>query len=695
MNLVVVESPTKAKTLRKFLGGEYHVEASMGHVRDLPKSTLGVDVAHDFEPEYEKVPGKSKTISTLKKFSKEADRIFLATDPDREGEAISWHVENLLSEGLRSQKEKKAMADKFVRSTFHEITKEAIDHAIQHPGSLNMDLVDAQQARRVVDRLVGYDLSPVLWKKVRRGLSAGRVQSVALRLIVEREKEIKAFIPEEYWEVNVRVKQAAGGDSFTVALVQVGTKPFAAKKKEEVDPILADLEQAIYKVGSVEAAQRKRSSLAPFTTSTLQQASSNRLGFSSKKTMKLAQDLYEQGLITYHRTDSVNLSASAIERARALIEKQFGQEYLPERPRIFQTKSKNAQEAHEAIRPSNIESPSAETGDRIEADHQKLYDLIYRRFLASQMKDALYDQTTISVSAAVAGQSQTYTLRASGSVLIFDGWTKLFANKEDVVLPKVATGESLNKEKVESLQKFTQPKPRYNDASLVKTLEKLGIGRPSTYAAIISVLELRGYVQRENKAFVPTAIGTTVAEFLVANFPKELDYTFTAGMEDNLDAIARGEKKWREVVREFFVPFEKTVQNVTKEAVRVQIPVEEMGQVCPQCQIGKLVIRTGRFGKFVSCSRYPECTFTGKLIFKVEGLKCPDCGQGEIRQRSSKRGNFFGCSRYPACKWTSWAKPGGPENPVVMSYVANPPKPAVPEAEKKKPVAKKKAAAKK
>lgn len=672
MNLVVVESPTKAKTLRKYLGDNYHVEASMGHVRDLPKSTLGVDIEHDFEPQYEKVAGKSKTITTLKKFAKDADKIYLATDPDREGEAISWHVENLLTEGLRSKKEKEEIGKKFVRSTFHEITKEAIEHAINEPGTLNLDLVDAQQARRVVDRLVGYYLSPVLWKKVRRGLSAGRVQSVALRLIVEREKEIKAFIPEEYWEVNVKVR---GEEAFDVGLVQVDGKPFAANKKEQVDPVVADLEVSEYTVDSVDATKRKRTSLAPFTTSTLQQSASNRLGFSSKKTMKLAQDLYEQGLITYHRTDSVNLSAGAIDRARGFIKTTYGDNYIPAEPRIFQTKSKNAQEAHEAIRPTNIESMTIEPTARLEVDHQRLYDLIFRRFLASQMTDALYDQTSITVSARPTGKQNVYLLRTSGSVLLFDGWTKLFDNKEDVVLPKLTKGDKLTKEQVVSLQKFTLPKPRYNDASLVKTLEKLGIGRPSTYASIISVLETRGYVERENKAFVPTVIGITVSDFLVANFPKELDYTFTAGMEDDLDAIARGEKKWRIVVKDFFGPFEKSVQSVTKEAARTQIPVEEMGQACPKCGIGKLVIRTGRFGKFVSCSRYPECDFTGKLIFKVEGIKCPECGQGDILKRHSKRGDFFGCSRYPACKWTSWQKPGTEENPIVMSYVANTPKP--------------------
>ncbi|PWU23225.1 type I DNA topoisomerase [Candidatus Cerribacteria bacterium 'Amazon FNV 2010 28 9'] len=712
MNLVIVESPTKAKTLRRFLGQGYAIEASMGHIRDLPKSKLGIDVAHDFAPEYVKSEGKTKTITTLKKLSKEAEKIYLATDPDREGEAISWHILQLLTEAEKSKikNSKSKKEEKFVRATFHEITKQAIMHAIEHPGELNMDLVDAQQARRVVDRLVGYYMSPVLWKKVRRGLSAGRVQSVALRLIVEREKEIQAFVPQEYWEIYVAVHSQQGTansqqPSFTVQLWKVNDKEFAASKKEDVEPIVAHLESASYIVDSVDSTKRKRQSLPPFTTSTLQQAAANRLGFSSKRTMTLAQNLYEQGLITYHRTDSVNLATSAVETARSYIGATYGEKYLPSSPRSFQTKSKNAQEAHEAIRPTEVTRTSVEGIGQLDEGHQKLYDLIWRRFLACQMSEALYDQTTIVVKAtppvipysqaeglASTGSHQKVQdsfngipqqvrddkvvclLKAAGSVLLFDGWTKLFPNKEDVELPSLTVGESLTKEKVEALQKFTQPKPRYNDASLVKTLEKLGIGRPSTYSSIISVLEIRGYVERIQKAFVPTSIGTTVCDFLVKNFPKELDYAFTAGMEDSLDAISRGEKQWVSVVKQFFAPFEKNVETVTGEAARAQIPVEEMGQACPLCHEGKLVIRTGRFGKFVSCSRYPTCTFTGKLIFKVDGVTCPECGQGEVRQRQGKRGIFFGCSRYPSCKWTSWQKPGTADNQVVMSYVANPPK---------------------
>ncbi|MEP7166697.1 MAG: type I DNA topoisomerase [Candidatus Woesebacteria bacterium] len=663
-HLVIVESPTKAKTLKRFLGADYAIEASMGHVRDLPKSTLGIDIAHDFEPEYVKSEGKTAVVSKLKKLAKDADTVFLATDPDREGEAISWHIQSLLTD-------KKSKDTKFVRATFHEITKEAILHAIENPGTLNMHLVDAQQARRVLDRLVGYYLSPVLWKKVRRGLSAGRVQSVALRLIVEREKERLAFIPEEYWEVFVKVKTPKSED-LTIQLWKKDGKELELHKKEEVDPILSQLKISNYVISDIQETQKKRSPYAPFTTSTIQQAAANRLGFTSKRTMKLAQDLYEQGLITYHRTDSVNLSTSAVDAARDFIKTEFGEKYLYEKPRVFTTKSKNAQEAHEAIRPTEATRQGIEQNATFDESHVKLYDLIWRRFIATQMNEAIYNQTAIIVDAK---DKETYQLKANGSVLIFDGWMKIFPGSDDTILPKTAVGEKLTYQDLEALQKFTQPPARYNDASLVKTLEKLGIGRPSTYASIINVLEIRSYVEREAKAFVPTAIGTTVSDFLVKNFPKELDYQFTANLEDDLDAIARGEKEWVKTIKSFFGPFEKTVAEVTQDAERAQVPVEKIGdEKCPTCGIGDLVIRSGRFGKFVSCSRFPECTMTGKLIYKVEGIVCPECGEGEVREKTSKRGKFYGCSRYPSCKFTSWKKPGTDENPVVMTYSVNPPK---------------------
>ncbi len=666
MHLVIVESPTKARTLKRYLGADYEIEASMGHVIDLPKSKLGIDIEHDFKPDYVQSEGKSSTITKLKKLAKNADVIYLATDPDREGEAISWHIAELL--GASKQKQDK----KFLRATFHEITKPAILHAIEHPTTLNMDLVNAQQARRVLDRIVGYYLSPVLWKKVRRGLSAGRVQSVALRLIVEREKEREAFVPVEYWEVTVDLLSPEKND-IQVMLWKKDGKELELHTKGEVDPIVADLKVSTYTVSDIQETQKKRSPYAPFTTSTLQQSAANKLGFTSKRTMKIAQDLYEQGVITYHRTDSVNLSTSAIDSARELIAKQFGATYLPEKPRIFTTKSKNAQEAHEAIRPTEATRQSVEIGGTFDESHVRLYDLIWRRFIATQMNEAIYNQTAIIVDAKK--DTQVYSLKANGSVLLFDGWMKIFPGSEDTILPKMTIGEVLSYKDLLALQKFTQPPARYNDASLVKTLEKLGIGRPSTYASIINVLELRGYVEREAKAFKPTSIGTTVADFLVKNFPVELDYQFTANLEDDLDAIARGEKEWVKTLKTFFAPFAKSVTKVTDEAERTQIPVEKMGEEkCPTCNEGDLVIRTGRFGKFVSCSRFPECKFTGKLIFRVDGIKCPDCNEGEIREKSSKRGKFYGCSRYPNCRFTNWKKPGTDDNPVVMTYIANVPK---------------------
>lgn len=675
MRLVIVESPTKARTLTKYLGSDYTVEASMGHIRDLPKSTLGIDIAHDFAPDYVKSEGKTAVISKLKKLATGAERIYLATDPDREGEAISWHIQTLLSEGVRSAKEKKELSTKLVRATFHEITKDAILHAIETPTTLNMALVDAQQARRVLDRLVGYYLSPVLWKKVRRGLSAGRVQSVALRLIVEREKDRLAFVPEEYWEVFVDLMQPTTKDQLRVQLFKVGGKEFAGKSQNEVDPIVEDLKHATYQVSDITKTSKRRQPFAPFTTSTLQQAAANKLGFTSKRTMKLAQDLYEHGVITYHRTDSVNLSVSSVSSARDFIQSSYGEQYLSPTPRTFSTKSKNAQEAHEAIRPTDVAKRTVEAGGTFDESHAKLYELIWRRFVATQMAEAVYDQTTIVVSGKHTNAPE-YLLKASGSVLLFDGWMKIFPATDDTILPALSVGNPLHYLNLEALQKFTQPPARFNDASLVKQLEKLGIGRPSTYASIINVLEIRGYVEREAKAFVPTSVGTTVSDFLVTNFPKELDYQFTASMEDDLDAISRGEKDWVATIKAFFSPFEKDVAKVSAEAARSVVPVEKLGtEKCPTCAIGELVIRSGRFGKFVSCNRFPECSFTGKLIFRVDGFPCPECKDGEIREKQSKRGKFYGCSRYPSCRYTSWQKPGTEENPVIMTYIPNPPKP--------------------
>ncbi len=589
MQLVIVESPTKAKKLRSYLGEEYEVQASVGHIRDLPKSGLGVDVENDFAPTYEVSADKKKVISQLKKAAQGAKTIILATDPDREGEAIAWHLQAILTDP-------KVKAP-FVRATFHEITKHAVEEAISKPSALNMDLVNAQQARRVVDRLVGYETSPVLWRKVRRGLSAGRVQSVALRLIVEREKEIEAFKPDEYWEVDVAVSIAAGkpetifpegklpqqppSDHLILRVFKFGNKKYEPTKREDVTPLTEWLPTAKYIVSDLEKKQRTQSSLPPFTTSTLQQAAANRLGLTSRQTMRLAQQLYEEGVITYHRTDSVNLASSAVQEARAYIGTAFGNDYVPEKPRYFANNSKNAQEAHEAIRVTESGRENIFDEKGLTAQHQKLYDLIRRRFIASQMAAAVYDQATVTVEATK--ESHQALMRTTGSVLKFPGWRRLFPAGEDVVLPDVAAKQELHYRDLNAAQKFTEPPPRYNDASLVKELEKRGIGRPSTYASIISVIIDRGYVERLDRRFKPTSIGVAVAVFLKDNFQVFMEYDFTAEMEEDLDRIARGEKEWEKVVKTFYGPFHKKVDETIENAERVKLPVENLNQPCPDC----------------------------------------------------------------------------------------------------------------
>lgn len=688
MNLVIVESPAKARKLSGFLGQDFQVEACVGHVRDLPKQ-LGVDVENDFEPTYEVVSGKRKIVNILKKAAKTADKIYLAMDPDREGEAIAWHVKYLIENG------KPKKSQEFLRATFHEITKSAVLDAIKKPNEINIDLVDAQQARRILDRLVGYKVSPVLWRKVRRGLSAGRVQSPALRLIVEREKEIEAFKPEEYWEVDVAlcVEDKKATQLFTEgklpealpALVLVGRVveldggKYEPTSEGEVINVVAALKTSQYQITEVEQKERRRWSLPPFTTSTLQQQAAYRLGMTSKQTMSLAQHLYEEGLITYHRTDSNNLSFQAINMARDYISDTYGAKYVPEKPRVFANKSKNAQEAHEAIRVTKIKL----TADQVQAKnpkftirHQKLYDLIWRRFVASQMSKAVYDQTKVMITATaragiVAGRAEDMvqetkgykkaTLKSNGSVLKFDGWMRLFPSGTDAILPDVKDRQELYYQDLDAAQKFTQPPARYNDASLVKELEKLGIGRPSTYASIISVLEDRSYVEREEKKFKPTAIGITVSDFLVKNFTDIVDYDFTAEMEEDLDRIARGEKEWRKVLGVFYKPFIKKIDEVLENAKRAQIPVEKLNKPCPDCGVaekGELVIRAGRFGKFISCSRFPDCKYTDNFAEKVAGVDCPLCHQGAVVVKRTRRGAaFYGCSLYPNCDWASWKQP--------------------------------------
>ena len=689
--LVVVESPAKAKKLTSYLGKDYLVAASVGHIRDLPKKELGVDIEHNFKPKYVISPGKSKVIKQLRQLAKQTDQVILATDPDREGEAIAWHIMYVLK--------KEVPADRFSRAVFYEITKPAVLKAIEHPGDLNLDLVNAQQARRVLDRLVGYKISPVLWRKVRRGLSAGRVQSVALRLVVEREKEIEAFKPEEYWEIYVGLstqkdssKQELFKDqklpkklekqTLVAQLTKVEGKNFTPKTQAEVEPVLSLLEVGSYQVSQVEKKERKRQAPPPLITSTMQQAAATLYGFSARQTMRLAQDLYEAGYITYHRTDSFNLSQQAIKMARDYIAGHFGTDYLPEKPNFFKSKSKTAQEAHEAIRVTDVKRQATEiVGGKFGPRHQKLYQLIFNRFLASQMTPAVYDQTKVIIEVRnpelksvsedqveSISESNTKkpgislptsaTLTTSGSVVKFAGWTVLTGAGEDKLLPQVETGQELAYLDKLALQKFTQPPARYNDASLVKELEKRGIGRPSTYASIISVIVERGYVERKQKRFFATPVGVAVAEFLLKNFPEVMAYEFTAQIEDELDEIALGKRVWTEVVKKVYTPIAKKIDQVLKEAKRVEIPVEKTGQVCPECGQGEIVIRSGKFGKFKSCSRFPECKYTENIVETLADVKCPLCGKGDVVVKNTRWGKpFYGCSRYPECDWASWQKP--------------------------------------
>jgi DNA topoisomerase-1 len=651
MNLIIVESPTKAKTLGKILGSDYLIEATMGHIKDLPKSKLGVDVDNNFEPEYNLMAKKKdvveKIISAVNKV-KDGGLILLATDPDREGEAIASHVAELIFSKTKVEK------DSLKRITFHEITKDALYEALSSLSSINTNLVNAQTARRVLDRLVGYKLSPLLWKKVRRGLSAGRVQTVAVRLIVEKEREIEAFNPEEYWEIKAELKKDK--DNFFAKLVEIEGKKAEVKNSNQAQDIVSDLKKSKYFILSVEKKEVLKSPYPPFTTSTLTQTASNVLSWSSKRTMSIAQRLYEKGLITYHRTDSVNIAKTALDRARDYIKKNFDKDYLPSNPRLFKNKARLAQEAHEAIRPADVFTVPFSSGLDLEAEEHRLYDLIWKRFLASQMSEAVYDETKLKIKAE---GSRKYLLSSLGLVMKFDGWQVLYPNKnkDDVVLPPLSEGDSLSLVKVVSEQKFTQPPARYTEASLIKTLEKLGIGRPSTYAPIISTIQQRNYVEKKEGKFYPTKIGIAVNDFLVPNFKDVFDYSFTARMEDNLDKIAKGDLIWRDVIGDFWRPFVLILNDVEANSERVKIETDFVGRKCPECKEGDLVIRIGRFGKFISCSRFPDCKYREKYVEKV-GVLCPECGTGEVIIKKTAKGKrFYGCSHYPDCKWASWKLP--------------------------------------
>ncbi len=663
MDLVIVESPTKARTLTKFLGKEYRIEASMGHIRDLPKNRRGIDVNHDCEPSYLVAGDRKKTISDLKNLAEKAKNVILATDPDREGEAIAWHIAYLLKLDDRKSKvdsKEKGLKSNVQRIAFHEITESAIKEALAHPRSIDQQLVDAQQARRILDRLVGYKLSPLLWSKVRRGLSAGRVQSVALRIICEREKEREKFKTEEYWTV---ILKALGIDfeliskdgikyetsqSFELYDGKYTVGKSTILTKEQADAIVSDIYRYITYISDIEKRASKRSPAPPFTTSTLQQEAGRRLGFSTKRTMQIAQRLYEEGLITYHRTDSVNLSDEAINKCRQFIDSEFGNEYVPESPRIFKTKQKLAQEAHEAIRPTKVEVRDGKVG--MGRDEERIYNLIWKRFVACQTKDAEIEGTT------VWAQAGGYLFKATGSVIIFPGFLKVYPEAlEENKLPVFNKNEELKKESLNPVQRFSQPPPRYSEATLVATLEEKGIGRPSTYAPIISTIKERHYVETEEKRLVPSALGIAVNDFLVLNFSEIDDMPFTAGMEDEFDQIADGKKQWVPVIRAFFTPFSEKLQAVYKTSERVKIETEETNEKCDICG-SPLLIRVGKFGKFLACSRFPDCTFTKPLTIST-GLKCPQ-DEGEVIIRRTKKGKtFYGCSNYPKCNWASWTKP--------------------------------------
>ncbi len=652
--LIIVESPTKARTLSRFLGNDFVIEASMGHVRDLPKAKLGVEVEKDFEPLYVIPRDKRKTVERLKELAKKSSEVILATDPDREGEAIAWHVAHIVSEvkGKKTKAQENAESTTLKRIVFHEITEDAIKEAMGHPRQLDLKLVDAQQARRILDRLVGYKLSPLLWYKVKKGLSAGRVQSVTVRLIVDREREIEKFVAIEYWSVDALLTKA--GDEFTASLLEKAGKKIELKNEKNSKVIVEDLENAKYSVAKVNQKDTRKSPYPPFTTSTLTQTAANRFGFTSKKTMKLAQDLYEEGFITYHRTDSLNLAASALSEARKFIEKNLGKEYLPEGNRVYKTKSKVAQEAHEAIRPTKIDVKKEKI--TLGNDHKKLYDLIWNRFLASQVEDAIYDQISMDISAK---SKEDYLLRANGSLIKFAGWLKVYGREEgDTIeenkLPLLKAGDSLELKQLFPEQHFTQPPPRYTEASLIKALEEKGIGRPSTYAPIISTILDRNYVEREERKFKPTPLGVAVNDFLVLNFPQLLDLSFTAKLEDDLDSVANGEVKWVPLIKEFYDPFAILLDKVYKESERVKVVAETTDEKCPEGHA--LVIRYGKFGKFLACEKFPEHKFTKNFEEKVEAV-CPDSGDPVVIRRTKKGRPFFGCSAYPKCKWMSWKNP--------------------------------------
>jgi len=654
--LVIVESPAKANTIKKFLGGKSKVVASMGHIRDLPKSKMGIDIEHDFDPQYINIRGKASLINSLKKDAKDAKTVYLATDPDREGEAIAWHLAYIL--GINP--------DSVCRVTFNEITKDAVKSAIQHPRKIDLNLTDAQQARRVLDRIVGYKISPVLWKKVKKGLSAGRVQSVAVRIIVEREEEIEKFVPEEYWNINLKVSDNKTKTKFDAKFIGKDNKKIELHSKMEVDKILSDLENSEYKVIDIKKGEKKRNPAPPFTTSTMQQEASRKLNFAIRKTMSVAQGLYEgvklpeqgtTGLITYMRTDSTRIADEARIVAKEYITKTFGEKYYENR--YFKTKS-DAQDAHEAIRPTYINLTPESIKDYLTPDQYKLYRLIYNRFIASQMASAIYDTVTVLIDA------NDYNFKANGQTIKFQGFMSLYVEGEDkkededfTQIPNLEIGDKLKKEKLEPKQSFTEPPPRYTEASLVKTLEEKGIGRPSTYAPTITTILERRYIEKFQKQLIPTDLGKVVNKLLIENFSDIINVEFTAKMEEEFDKIAVGNEKWKNVIREFYTPFEQIVDKVDKELEHVTLEYEVSDVPCEKC--GRMmVIKYGRYGKFLACPGYPECQ-NAKPIIETIDVPCPVCGGVVQIRKTKKRRNYYICENNKGenegCSFISWNKP--------------------------------------
>lgn len=665
--LVIVESPAKARTVGRFLGKDYAVRASVGHVRDLLRSKLSVDVENDFRPQYRVPNEKRPIVKDLKSAVAKAQEVYLATDPDREGEAIAWH----LLEAAEIE------PDRARRVVFHEITRAAVDEAFSHPRQINMDLVNAQQARRILDRLVGYNLSPLLWSKVRSRLSAGRVQSVALRMVVDREREIENFVPREFWSIDGEFLQPAKPPAFKARLTKVDDEKPDLGSEEAVGPLLEDMQQAAYQVARVRRGSRTRRPSAPFITSTLQQDASRRLGFRARRTMRVAQQLYEgielgtgepEGLITYMRTDSTQVAGQAQAEARALIRSLYGERFVPEKPPVYRTRARRPQEAHEAIRPTSSSRRPDSIKGFLTAEQYKLYDLIWRRFVASQMSPAEYD--TLAIEVEGFSSSHRYHLRVSASSLRFRGFLEVYEEREPEPgkseeqnaaearldrLPDLVQGDALDLLGLHPEQHFTQPPPRYSDASLVRALEEHGIGRPSTYAPILSTIQNRGYVERENRRLVPTEIGILVSDLLVAFFEDILDLGFTARMEERLDGIADGERSWVDVVRSFHEPFAVKLEKAMEQMPEVRAEPEVLERACPECG-SPLVIRHGRFGKFVGCSDFPNCRHTEPWLEKI-GVVCPLDG-GDIVERRTRRGRgFYGCGNYPECEFSSWKRP--------------------------------------